>query len=268
VKYYYPEHIDGYRRIEAEGKVAWGEVHGTPGFENFAARSFLADVLPTLCFDAPEPTVLNYGCGTGPDACFLAENGLCVDAIDLIPAAIEIARQQAAARGLDISYEVQDVCELPLEGKQYDLIVDSYCLQCIVFDAERERLFATVRARLKLSGYYLISTAIVDEEHRRLLQPEDSVADDTTGTIYTRYGKGIIDVETGVVLRPLSAEPTDLPDARCIAGVWYLPHRRHLTPKQLDCELANGGFQVIYRHPEHAGSVVCVVRPSVATLRV
>jgi len=262
VKYYYPEHIDGYRRVEAEGKVAWGEIHGTPGFENFAARGFLADVLPTLRFDTSEPTALNYGCGTGHDACFLAEHGFRVEAIDLIPNAIDIARQQAAARGLDISYAVQDICNLPAEGKHYDLIVDSYCLQCIVFDAERRRLFSTVQARLKPSGHYLISTAIMDEEHQRLLQPGDTITDDATGTIYTRYGDGIIDVNTGIVLQPLTAEPSDLPDARRINGVWYLPHRRHLTPAQLDAELASADFRVIYRHPEHAGSVVCVARPT------
>jgi len=260
MRYYYLEHIEGYQRIKAEGKTAWGEIHGEEGFENFAARGFVAAVLPTLRFDTPEPTAFNYGCGTGPDACFLAQHGFRVDAVDLIPTAIEIAREQAAARGLDIQYAVQDICDLPLEGKQYDMIVDSYCLQCIVFDAERQRVFSAVRSRLKPSGYYLISTAIMDEEHQQLLDPDDTITDAATGTVYTRYGDGIIDIETGIVLRPLSSEPTDLPDAVQINATWYLPHRRHLTPAQLDAELASAGFQVIYRYPEHAGSLVCVAR--------
>jgi len=260
MKYYYLEHIEGYQRVKAEGKVAWSEIHGGVGFEDFAARGFLAAVLPTLRFETTEPTVLNYGCGTGPDACFLAEHGFRVDAVDLIPTAIEIARQQAAERGLDIRYVVQDICDLPREGKQYDMVVDSYCLQCIVFDAERQRVFSAVRARLKPSGYYLISTAIMDQEHQQLLDPEHTFTDGATGVAYTRYGEGIIDARTGIVLNPLSAEPTDLPDAIEINGAWYLPHRRHLTPAQLEAELARAGFQVIYRHPEHTGSVVCVAR--------
>jgi len=259
MKYYYPEHLEGYARVKREGKTAWGEIHGDVGFEDFAARDFLAAVLPTLHFDAPEPTVLNYGCGTGPDACFLAQRGFRVDAVDLIPTAIELARQQAAARGLDIHYAVQDICELPTEGRRYDLIVDSYCLQCLVLDTDRQRVFSVVRARLNPSGYYLISTALLDEAHQQQLRPDDTVTDRATGVVYTRYADGLTDLRTGLVLRPLATAPTDLPDAREINGAWYLPHRRHLTPAQLDAELEAAGFRIIYRHPEHAGSVVCRV---------
>lgn len=259
MKYYYPEHIDGYERVKAEGKTAWGELCDSKGFDDFSARAFLEAALPTLQFDTPQPMVLNYGCGTGPDACFLAEHGFRVDAVDLIPAAIEIAREQAALRGLDIQFAVQDICELPPEGKRYDMIVDSYCLQCIVFDADREQVLSTVRARLDPSGYYLISTAVMDAEHQALLHEDDAVVDEATGIVYTRYGGGLIDARTGVVLYPLDTQ-ADLPDAKLVNGQWHLPRRRHLTPAQLDAELWRAGFKIIYRYPEHAGSIVCVVR--------
>jgi len=260
MRYYYPEHIDGYKRVKAEGKISWGEIHGCRGFEDFSSRAFLEAALPTLRFHSLAPEVLDYGCGTGPDACLLAERGFRVDAVDLIPTAIEIARQQAALRGLDIHYAVQDICELPHEGKRYDMIVDSYCLQCIVFDADRRRAFSAVRARLKPSGYYLVSTAIMDAEHQRLLRPESSITDDDTGIVYTSYAGGLIDRHTGIVLYPLDTIPADLPDAVLINGAWYIPRRRHLTPAQLDAELCEAGFKVVYRQPEHAGSVVCVMR--------
>ena len=73
MKYYYREHILGYQQIRAEGKTAWAEIHGYTGFENFASRAFLEKALPLLHFSVPHPTVLEYGCGTGPGACFLAE---------------------------------------------------------------------------------------------------------------------------------------------------------------------------------------------------
>jgi SAM-dependent methyltransferase len=228
------------------------------GFDDFSARGFLTAVLPRLRFDSPHPTVLNYGCGTGPEACFLAERGFQVEAVDLLPTAIEIAREQAARRGLDIHYAVQDICELPLDGKQYDLIVDSYCLQCLVLEADRQRVFSAVWARLKPSGYYLISTAVMDQEHQRQVQPDETITDHATGVVYTRYAGGLIDLRTGIVLRPLDAAPADLPDAVQINGAWYLPHRRHLTPAQLEGELFEEGFRVIYRYSEHAGSVACV----------
>ena len=69
-----------------------------------------------------------------------------------------------------------------------------------------------------------------------------------------------IDRSTGVMLVPLDEAPTNLPDAMQINDAWYLLHRRHLTPAQLDAELRDAGFEVIYGHAKHAGSVVCVVR--------
>jgi hypothetical protein len=43
--------------------------------------------------------------------------------------------------------------------RRYDLVLDSYCLQSIVTDQDRGAVFSAVRARLKPSGYYVISTA-------------------------------------------------------------------------------------------------------------
>ena len=95
MKYYYREHLLGYRRIKVEGKTAWNEIHGGTGFENFSSCAFLELALPTLRFSAPNPTVLEYGCGTGPGACFLAERGFRVDAVDIIPLAIELSKRRA-----------------------------------------------------------------------------------------------------------------------------------------------------------------------------
>ena len=258
MKYYYAEHLRGYARIQAEGKSAWGEIHGKIGFENFSARDFLNAVLPELHFATTSPSVLNYGCGTGPDACFLAEHGFRVDAIDLIPTAIDIARQQAALRGLDIHFAVQDICELPREGMRYDMIVDSYCLQCIVFDDERQRLFSAIRARLQPRGYYLLSTAVLDAEHQLSVRNGETVT--VAGTSYTRYmDDGLIDLHSGVVLAPLEEDSSAYPDAVRVHDRWYLPHRRHLTAEQLEAELRSAGFEVIYRYADYAGSLACRV---------
>ena len=140
MKYYYREHLLGYQRLKAEGKTAWGELHGRRSFEDFASRAFLEEALPMLTFSSPHPSALECGCGTGPGACFLAQRGFRVDAFDLVPAAIEVAREQARLRGLDIHYDVTDICQLSGEGRRYDLIVDSYCLQCIVTCADRRSM--------------------------------------------------------------------------------------------------------------------------------
>jgi len=256
VRYYWREHVEGYRRIKAEGKTAWGEIHGTPGFENFASRGFLEDVLPQLRFATPYPAALELGCGTGPGACFLATRGFEVDAVDLVPAAIEIARQQAQIRSLEINYWAQDVCQLPHEGKQYDLIVDSFCLQGIVTDEDRERVFAAVLARLNPEGYYLVSSAMFDPLR---LRREECLVDRSSGIVYHRYGaEGWIDLRTSTAYVCLGEEPGNYPDAVCMNGVWLLPHRRHRQARGLRTEIEGAGFRVLYQDKEYGGNLVCV----------
>lgn len=257
MKYYYREHIAGYERVKAEGKLAWHTIHNGKPFDDFPTRKFLEYALPRLELAEARPRALEIGCGTGVGACFLAQRGFQVDAIDIIPAAIEIARKAAAERHLDINYEVGDVCELPLRGDQYDVIVDSYCLQAIVFDEDRARVFAAVRARLRPDGYYLVSTAMFDPNRFR---QEETVADDRTGTVYHRYGdQGLIEAATGVAYVELEESPDLYERAAEIAGTWYLPSRRHLRPPALKADLEAAGFTVLYQDEEHGEHVICTV---------
>ena len=256
MKYYYPEHISGYQRIKAEGRTAWNEIHGEVGFENFSSRAFLEEALPRLRFSASNPTVLECGCGTGPGACFLAERGFQVVGIDLIPTAIELAKQFAKERDLDIHYEVQDICKLPHEGERYDMIVDSYCLQGIVTDEDRQKVFSAVRARLKPEGYYLISTAMFHEHEFS----EDRIVDAKTGVIYNRYGEDmLINTQTSIVYEILTGSPDDYEDAIRIAGTWRLPHRRHRKPPDLRAELEAAEFRVLHQSGEEGGNAICVL---------
>jgi SAM-dependent methyltransferase len=260
MKYYYREHLKGYQQVKEEGKTAWAEIRGETGFGNFASREFLETALPMLHFSAPHPAALEYGCGTGPGACFLVERGFQVDASDLIPLAIEIAREQAEKRNLKIRYSVMDICELPHEGKKYDLIVDSYCLQGIVTDEDRQKVFAAVRTRLKPDGYYLISTAIFDESRFR---PDDTFTNINSGIDYNRYGEFLlIDMRSSIVYAPLEESPGNYEDTVQIGNTWYLPVRRHRKPPDLKAELEAAGFSVSFIDiPNQTGEhVVCRLR--------
>jgi SAM-dependent methyltransferase len=260
LKYYYREHIQGYDRIRAEGKTAWAELHDRQGFENFASRAFLEMALPQLSFPAVRPSALEVGCGTGPGACFLAARGFQVDAIDLIPTAIEIAREQARLRGLQICYAVQDVTRLPHQGKQYDLIVDSYCLQGIVTDADRRRVLSAVRARLKPEGYYLVSSAMFDPDR---FHADERFADEETGIVYHRYGEdGIIEPEVGIVYARLDGDRGEFEDVVRVGGPWYLLNRRHHKAPALRAELEAAGFHVRYQDDAYGGNLICVIEPS------
>ena len=229
MRYYYAEHRTAYRQLKQEGLSQWNDLFGESWtFDDFPNRAFLESVLDRLPVGGE---VLEYGCGTGPAACFLAERGFRVDAIDLIPEAIELARRFARERGLDVSFAVQDVCTMPPGNKQYDVVLDSYCLQSIVTDADRARVLRAVRERLK--GYYVLSTAVYDPER---VYDDGFRYDDRTGICYQE-----------------TTEPTA--DAVQLDGTWYLPHRRHLRPDALREELEGAGLEVI---EQDGGNVIAV----------
>lgn len=223
MRYYHPEHLAAYRRVEREGLTQWNDLFEedrTGDFEVFPNRAFLERVLPEHPAD-----VLEYGCGTGAAACFLAARGFRVDAIDLIPEAIRLARRFARERGLDINFAVQDVCVMPATTKQYDMVLDSYCLQSIVTDADRSRALAAVHDRLKPNGRYILSTAMYDPNR---VYEDDFRYDATTGVCYQK-----------------TTAPTA--DAVHLDSTWYLPHRRHLRPEALQAELERAGLHVVSR---------------------
>ncbi|HZX01492.1 class I SAM-dependent methyltransferase [Kribbella sp.] len=229
MRYYYAEHQDAYRRLLREGMTQWNDLFGESWtFDDFPNRAFLESVLGRLVAGGE---VLEYGCGTGPAACFLAGRGFRVDAVDLIPEAIAVARRMARERGVKVNFGVQDVCASPPGSKRYDVVLDSYCLQSIVTDADRAKVLRAVRERLKPNGYYVLSTAMYDP---------DRVYD----------GEFRYDARTGICYQETSVRS---PDAVQLDGTWYLPHRRHLRPDALRTELAAAGLHVI---EQDGGNVV------------
>lgn len=244
MRYYEQEHFDAYARIRTEGLTQWNDLHDEPGassgYDDFPNRSFLARVLPTVTSEEATQ-LLEYGCGTGPAACYLARRGYEVHAIDLVPDAIAVARSRAAERGLQIRFEVQDIC---LWGEdngsdQFDVVVDSFCLQSIVLDQDRSRVLNGVRRRLRAGGRYLISTA--------MYQPDRDYEDD------------FYDSDTGIIWMPTTGPHVD---GVLLDGGWYLPHRRHLTAHALRAELEKHGFRVMEQSAS-GGDVVCVLEEQV-----
>ena len=248
MRYYQAEHEAAYRKIEQLGYTQWNDLFNQSGawtYDHFQNRPFLERVLPRLDLSAPSATrVLEYGCGTGPAACFLAARGFQVDAIDLIPEAIAIARRMAKERGVRVAFSVADICALASEPvtMRYDLVLDSYCLQSIVTDRDRGAVFSAVRARLKPRGSYVISTALrVPGRH------------DEPGFFY--------DASTGIYYR-------EVPDGSVaehaveIDGRWHIPHRRHLSADALRDELVSAGFHVLSLEGSDSGDVVCCHNPS------
>jgi len=248
VRYYQAEHESAYRKIEELGYTQWNDLFDQSGmwtYDDFQNRAFLERVIPELDLPAvAETRVLEYGCGTGPAACFLAAQGFEVEAIDLIPEAITLARRMAEERGVRVAFSVADICALPSDpvGGRYDLVLDSYCLQSIVTDQDRAAVFSAVRARLKPSGYYVISTALRIPGR----EAEPGFCYDASSGVYYREvpagsgGDGVVEID----------------------GRGYVPHRRHLSAAALRDELVAAGFQVLSLESSDGADVVCYLGSS------
>jgi SAM-dependent methyltransferase len=244
MKYYIPEHQLGYQRLAESGKSSWDELHGSQGFEDAAIRHCLALALPECRWRRASPLALEYGCGTGPGACYLAERGFTVTGIDLNSTAIELARKEAAKRGLVIGYRVGDVCAMPEQALgHYDLIVDAFCLQSIVTDTDRKAVIGFVKNHLERDGYYLICTA----GFRETRSYEGAHFDPQLGTVYIAAGEGV-----------------GIEDTVEIDGLLYRPYRLHLRVAQLVEEIAAFDLLVKWQHVDTAGNILllCGVRRS------
>lgn len=235
-RYYEAEHFAAYARLRREGLSQWNDLHAddqsTP-YEDFQSRGFLDRVLPTGD-RARDRRVLEYGCGTGAAACFLAQRGFDVDAVDLVPDAITVAQSFAEERGVVVRFAVQDICDWPDTGDRFDYVIDNFCLQSIVTDADRAKVLASVRARLLPAGQYLISTAMHEPGRD--------------------YGDDHYNPNTGIVWVP---QPHRVADSAWIEGSWHVPNRRHHTPEALRRELESHGFNVIEQSGPFGGEIVC-----------
>ena len=95
--------------------------------------------------------VLDSGCGTGEHTLALAERGMEVLGIDVVPTAIGVAREKAASRGLNAEFQVGDVLALDQLGRTFATVIDSGVFH-IFDDADRARYVDSLAAVLEPGG--------------------------------------------------------------------------------------------------------------------
>lgn len=222
-----------YRHLRATRGSAAVDWKGA-SFDAFDLRKFLEQALAQIDFAGRPLRALEYGTGTGPGACFLAARGFDVDAIDVSRTAIELAEQVAAGRGLKVRFAVADICEFSGTGQPYDLVVDNFCLHCLVADDERQAALRSVRQLIKHDGRFLVGTAVFYDG--RVL-PD-----------------GTFDPESGILYRRVGGAPDRYADAVRRNGEWYCPYRRYVRAAVLRTEIERAGFDVLW---QEGGRVIC-----------
>jgi SAM-dependent methyltransferase len=111
----------------------------------------LAEVASTL-----EPgQALDLGCGEGADACWLAERGWTVVAVDISETALQRATEDARSRGLDdrIDFQQHDLSDSFPDGS-FDLISAQFLHSMIPFD--RPRVLKRAAPAIRSGGVLLI----------------------------------------------------------------------------------------------------------------
>jgi SAM-dependent methyltransferase len=129
-----------------------------------AFNSFYENGTPPWVIGEPQPAivaleqtgairgkVLDLGCGLGEHTILLTRLGYDVLGADYAPTAIEQARANAAAKGVDARFEVADAMNLGGEPG-YDTIVDSALFHVFGDDADRARYVASLHRATRPGG--------------------------------------------------------------------------------------------------------------------
>ena len=100
--------------------------------------------------------VLDAGCGTGEHALLAAAAGANVVGVDVSARAIEQAREKAAARGLQVSFEVGDALNLGHFGARFNVSIDSGLFH-VFDDDDRAKYVASLASVMKPGGTCYLS---------------------------------------------------------------------------------------------------------------
>jgi 2-polyprenyl-3-methyl-5-hydroxy-6-metoxy-1,4-benzoquinol methylase len=224
---YYEADDRVFQKIRADGKTSWDEQSDPQAsFERFLMRPFLEESLAGMAGPLGGLSALEIGCGSGPISCFLAGIGLAVRGIDVSATALEMARQHAAQRGLNVQFDSADICNMPEQSGRYDLIIDGHCLHYFVFDDHRRSALTAIQRLLKPGGLFLIETMI---SHPALI----------IGANYRIDPKGVLSIKVD--------DPAGREGAFTSDSEWFAPYRRLLTGGQVAAELGDAGFAIQFQ---------------------
>jgi SAM-dependent methyltransferase len=97
--------------------------------------------------------VLDAGCGTGENALHVAALGLPVLGVDVAETALSMAREKAAARGVDADFVLADALHLDRLGRAFDTVLD--CGLFHTFDSDEKPSYVASLASVTRPGGHL-----------------------------------------------------------------------------------------------------------------
>ena len=128
--------------------------------------------------------VLDVGCGEAAVDLYLAERGYTTVGLDLSPTAIELARAEAARRGLsNATFDVADISSFTGYDDRFGTIVDSTLFHSIPVEAREGYQQSIVRAAAPGASYF----ALVFDRAGLPEGPANPVTDDELRDVVSKY---------------------------------------------------------------------------------
>ncbi|MCW2556470.1 MAG: SAM-dependent methlyltransferase [Mycobacterium sp.] len=128
--------------------------------------------------------VLDVGCGEAAISLELAARGHNTVGLDLSPTAIDLARAEAARRGLtNATFDVADISDFGGYDGRFGTIVDSTLFHSIPVEAREGYLGSTVRAAAQGASYFVL----VFDRASMPDGPANAVSDDELRDVVSKY---------------------------------------------------------------------------------
>ena len=102
--------------------------------------------------------ILDMGCGSGSESCYLSRFGQ-VTGFDALSSAVEVAKRRAKLLDLEVSFEVADLLTWKIREKSFDVIVAIQSLQYL-FDHTIDKI-KEILAGIKPGGIFVYSGNIL-----------------------------------------------------------------------------------------------------------
>ena len=135
--------------------VSWDEFYG---LRKFPAPFILQNNLPDenlvefFKMGIPVSSAIEFGCGEGRNAIYMAKHGVTVTALDISPTAIKNAKSIAKENNVDVDFYCQDIFKKSLNDK-YDFVYDSGMLHHLP-PHRRITYIELLKKILNPGGYY------------------------------------------------------------------------------------------------------------------
>lgn len=168
------------------------------------------------CYLEQTSKIIDIGCGTGRHSIRLTELGYSVVGIDSVDSLINLAKNKANLKNLEIKFIVADVLDdnLPLFKTQYDCALCLYdVIGSYADDSKNYSIIKNIYKLLKKGGYAIISVMnyhltefaaknkfILKESSSKLLELPASNTMETTGNVF-KPEYYLIDTETRITYR-------------------------------------------------------------------